>query len=77
MLSEVDLKDWVRTNQPIKLYDVRRESVVSTASAPDKPFWFERIDGMYSLCQEIDSTNEVFHIAAWTEVFPWIKKKGK
>jgi hypothetical protein len=75
MLSDVDLKDWIRTKQPVKLHDAPRNTVISTTSAPEKPFWFQQVDGMYSLCNELNG--DVFHIAAWTEVFPWIKKKGK
>lgn len=77
MISGIDIKDWVRTKQPIKLHDVQRNSLVSTLAAPEKPFWFQRIDGAYSLCNELTSVNDHFHIAAWTEVYPWVKKKGK
>ena len=70
MLSEIDLKDWIRTKQPaVKLHDVPRNSVVSIEAVPDLPFFFDKIDGMYSHCRELNG--DVFHIAAWTKVFLW------
>lgn len=72
MISEIDIKDWIATKQLMKLFDVPKNSVVSTESAPAMAFFFDHIDGMYSHCREL--TGEVFHIAAWTEVFLWKKK---
>lgn len=72
MLSEIDLKDWIKTEQPSKLFEIPRDSLVSSISNPDKPFWFFHIDGMYSMCKEL--SGETFHIAAWTDVFKWVKK---
>ena len=74
MIQEIDLKDWVKTKQPMKLYEAPRNSIVSTDSNPDAPFYFHHIDGAYSLCHELGNIEDVFHIAAWTDVFLWKKK---
>lgn len=75
MISEIDIKDWVRTKQPMKLHEVPKNSVVSIESTPDIPFFFDHIDGMYSHCRELNG--DVFHIAAWTDVFLWKPKSKK
>lgn len=74
MLNEFDIKDWVCVGQPTKLYDVKRNQLVSLTDEPGFPFWFEHVDGMYSYCKMLDGT--VFHPAAWSDVFVW-KEKAK
>jgi hypothetical protein len=68
MLSEIDLKDWIE--QPSKpLYDVPRETPVKTLAGM---LWFKHIDGMYSLCYDVDG-NPV-HMQAWATVKPYKRK---
>jgi hypothetical protein len=70
MLSEIDLKDWIRSEEPVKLYNVERDSVVSLAG--DEIFKFDHIDGMFSVCYTL--AGNLFHIAATTPVYVWSKK---
>lgn len=70
MLSEIDIKDWVRSEEPVKLYNVKRNSVVSLAG--DEIFKFERLDGMYSVCYTL--AGNLFHLGATTPVYVWSKK---
>jgi hypothetical protein len=72
MLSEIDLKDWVHSATPEKLYNVKRGSLVSSVEQPDVVFNFHHIDGMYSLCQLLDGT--YWNLAAWSDVYTWKKK---
>lgn len=51
----------------VKLYEVPRRTVVRVPPG-DFPFFFDHIDGMYSLCY--DEHKNVHHLAAWTEVVP-------
>jgi hypothetical protein len=74
MLSEIDIKDWVKSEQPLKLFTVPRNSVVSTENNPLSPFFFHKIDGMYSICCELNDPADVFHLAAFTDVFLWKRK---
>jgi hypothetical protein len=48
----------------MKLYEVPRWSWVQDEEG--NVFFFEKLDGMYSYCT--DNDNNVFHVAAWTEV---------
>lgn len=73
MISEFDIKDWVSVGQPEKLYNVSRNTFVSLADEPTVPFLFQHVDGMYSHCKMLDGT--VFHPAAWSEVFVWVRSK--
>jgi len=88
MLNEHDLKDWIRSDTPVELYKVPRNSVVSFAEEarrpPDditpqdlQPFWFRKIDGMYSYCNYLMGKykGNPFHPAAWTKVYVWEKVK--
>lgn len=70
MLSEIDLKDWIRSEEPVRLYNVKRDSVISLAG--DEIFKFDHIDGMYSVCYTL--AGNLFHIAATTPVWVWSKK---
>lgn len=70
MLSEIDIKDWVRSTEPVQLYNVERNSIVSLAG--DEIFKFERLDGMYSMCYTL--TGNLFHLGATTPVYVWSKK---
>ena len=72
MLSEIDLKDYGITEEPKKLYEVKRCSICSFTDDPSIPFLFNKVDGMYSYCQMMDGS--VFHPFAGSEVFVW--KKG-
>ncbi len=69
MLSEVDLRDWIRLD-PKPLYDVKRDSYVELREGDSNPLllFFNHIDGMYSLCHTL--AGEVVHIAAWSKVYP-------
>ena len=69
MIQEIDIKDWVCVGQPTKLYEVPRNSVCSFTDDPAIPFWFNKIDGAYSLCQQLDGS--IFHPAAWSDVLVW------
>lgn len=75
MLSDVDLKDWEHSATPTKLYNVKRDSLVSLVEKPDVVFNFHHIDGMYSLCHLLDGT--LWHLAAWSDVYTWNKKTSK
>lgn len=70
MLSEIDLRDWIRSEEPVKLYNVKRDSVVSLSD--DEVFKFDHIDGMYSVCYTL--AGNLFHLAATTPVYVWSKK---
>lgn len=70
MLSEIDIKDWVRSTEPVQLYNVERNSIVSLAG--DEIFKFERLDGMYSVCYTL--AGNLFHLGATTPVYVWSKK---
>lgn len=69
-----NIKDYVRTEEIKKLYNVPRDSIVSLALEfkKDIPFIFLNVDGMYSCCQEMGET-DYYHPAAWTEVYLWRK----
>lgn len=73
MISEIDLQDWNRSEHPVKLYDVPRNSVVSPTFNPDTLIAFSHIDGMYSYCK-LFATEDVIHLSAMTDVFVWRKK---
>lgn len=51
----------------MKLYELPRKSHF-TLEDPEEIFYFEHIDGMYSLCY--NDKGEVIHFAAGTEVNP-------
>lgn len=74
MLSEIDLKDWIPTEQPVKLYEVPRETVFSIPGVSDL-IKLHTLNGMYSYCTMFTGKNkgDVAHIAAFTEVIPWKK----
>lgn len=76
MISEIDLRDFERSEQPVKLYDVPLGSIVTICSmdSSDLPIHFSHIDGMYSFCTLLNKPTEVVHLAAWQEVFTWKKK---
>ena len=74
MLSEIDLKDWIPTEQPVKLYEVPRETIFSVPGVPDL-IKLHTLDGMYSYCTMFtgEHKGQVAHIATFTEVIPWKK----
>lgn len=74
MISDIDIKDWIPTEQPVKLYEVPRETVIQIPGVPDL-LMFHRLDGMYSLCSMFTGENkgQTAHIAAFVEVLPWQK----
>ena len=78
MISEIDIRDWERSEQAVKLYDVPRGSVVTICSmdSSDLPIYFDHIDGMYSYCWELNKPHNLVHLAAWQEVFTWKKKNA-
>lgn len=78
----INIKNYKRTDEIKKLYELPRDSVVSLATEfkKDIPFIFLNVDGMYSCCQEIgeqdfiretDGSPLYYHPAAWTEVYIW------
>lgn len=72
MISEIDLKDWQQL--PVReLYKARPRSYVIVPSMDNEVIFMDHIDGMYSYC--LSMTNEVVHLAAWTEVIPLRKKQ--
>ena len=73
MISEIDINDWNRSEQPVKLYEVPRNSVVALPQKPEQLIDFKHIDGMYSFCYLFGTTSPV-HLAAWEDVFVWSKK---
>lgn len=51
----------------MKLYELPRNSYFTVNDDETKEmFFFEHIDGMYSLCR--DMKQNIIHFAAWTEV---------
>jgi len=71
MLSEIDIQDFDQL--PVReLYKARPRSYVMVPSMDNEVIFMDHIDGMYSYCLRI--TNEVVHLAAWTEVIPLVKK---
>lgn len=58
---------------PTELYNVPNNTICSFAK-DSEPFLFVKPDGMYSYC--LTQNNEVMHIAMWSPVYTWIKKKG-
>lgn len=70
MLSEIDLKDWIRSEKPIPLYETPRKSVVSLQG--EDIFKFDHLDGMYSVCYTL--AGNLFHLGATTPVYVWSKK---
>ena len=73
MLSEVDIRDFERTKEVKRLYDVERNSVVSLKEEPEVAFNFYHVDGMFSYCTLLDGT--LWHPAANSEVYLWKKNK--
>ena len=73
MISNIDIQDWEMSPEAVKLYEVKRNSVVSPKDAPLALYAFFHIDGMYSYCQ-CTTTNEVVHLFAGTDVFVWSEK---
>lgn len=73
MINEFDISDWEMSPEVVKLYEVKRNSVVSPEIAPLDLYDFLHIDGMYSYCK-ILGTEEVIHLPAWTNVFVWSEK---
>lgn len=73
MVSDIDIADWERTETEVKLYAAPVESIVSLKDQPDYPFFFHHVDGMYSFSKTL--SGEVWHPAAWSDVFLWKKIK--
>lgn len=76
MLSAIDIEDWIPTEQPVKLYEVPRDTVFSIPGVTDL-IYLHNLDGMYSYCTMFTGENkgETAHIAAFTEVIPWKPKE--
>lgn len=72
MISDIDIKDWEKTEMKSQLWKIPRGTVVSTLCDAYEPFWFDHVDGAYSFCLRLNC--EVFHPTAWTEVYVWSKK---
>lgn len=73
MISDIDLRDFNRSETPVKLYDAPRNSVVQPLFNLDLVLNFHHVDGMYSLCT-LFGTEDVAHLGASTEVYVWAKK---
>lgn len=73
MISMTDINDWEMSPEVVKLYEVKRNSIVSPEVAPLDLYDFSRVDGMYSFCKCM-TTKEIVHLACWTPVFVWNKK---
>ena len=78
MISEIDIRDWERSEQVVKLYDVPRNSIVTPLF--DLQPWikwinFSHIDGMYSFCT-LPGTEDVVHLGASTDVYVWKRKNA-
>jgi hypothetical protein len=81
MISETDITDWKDTYHEFtpnlevkKLYDVKRDSLVSALFNPKQLINFSHIDGMYSFCK-LFGTDDVVHLSACTDVYVWYKKE--
>jgi hypothetical protein len=83
MISEIDIDDWKATYpeytpnpEPRKLYEVRRNSVVSLVDDQTQALiQFDHIDGMYSYCWELGKPHNLIHIAAFCDVYVWNKNE--
>jgi hypothetical protein len=75
MISDIDLRDWERTDENVRLYEVERNSIVSVAGDNDWVVLFDHIDGAYSYCLDLLS-GDVVHLAAYTDVNVWNKKNA-
>ena len=73
MINEFNINDWEMFPEAVKLYEVKRNSVVSPEIAPLDLYNFLHIDGMYSYC-ECMTTKDIVHLPAWTNVFMWREK---
>ena len=73
MISEIDIRDFDRGTQPVKLYEVPRNSIISSVFNPELKINFKHIDGMYSLCT-LFGTDDIMHLGASSDVFVWSKK---
>lgn len=75
MLSEIDIRDWIPTEQPKKLYELPRDTVFQIPGVDDL-IYLHSLDGMYSYCTMFTGKHvgDTAHIAAFTEVIPWKKK---
>ena len=80
MISETDINDWkdayteFTPNLEVKkLYDVKRNSLVSALFNPKQLINFSHLDGMYSFCK-LFGTEDVVHLSASTDVYVWSKK---
>jgi len=79
MLNEYDINDfkkdfdsYVPTGEETKLYNVQRYTVIST---PVGKVYFERLDGLYSLC--FSQLGEFIHLNANTPVYVCKKAEEK
>jgi hypothetical protein len=75
MVSDIDIRDWERTDESVRLYEVEHNSVVSVAGDNDWVVLFHHIDGAYSYCLDLLS-GDVVHLAAYTDVNLWNKKNA-
>ena len=75
MISEIDIRDWERSERAVKLYDVPRNSVVTPLLDLRQWINFSHIDGMYSFCTLL-GTEDVVHLGASTDVYVWKRKNA-
>ena len=50
----------------MKLYEISPKSYVRVVGDPDGYYFFDHVDGMYSICLDIE--NQIHHLSASTEV---------
>lgn len=81
MISETDINDWKDTYPEFtpnlevkKLYEVKRNSLVSALFNPRQLINFSHVDGTYSLCK-LFGTDDVVHLSASTDVYVWSKRE--
>jgi hypothetical protein len=67
MINEHDITDWIHF-QPTKLYNLEPKSYFCFQDAPNVIYYFEKADGLYSVCY--DKLNRVCHVKSYATVVP-------
>lgn len=77
MDCDININSFTKTENIEKLYNCKRGSVFSFVEVPEEPYLFYKTDGMYSICKSVvgQFKGEIFHPAAWSDVFVWSEKK--
>jgi hypothetical protein len=72
MINEFDIEDWVKL-EPKPLYNVPRNSPIQLN---EDMYWFDHLDGMYSVCYRIFAGKVlpgVVHLTAFADVTPYAR----